>query len=176
LSNRFEVFDCFAACHRGQHVIFLCLSIVRDDHTDRTADDLRRSVTEQPLSRTIPREDRAFEILADDRVFARGDDGRKMPRVALEALGGCDVPGDIRCADDGPVGGSDRRNGQRDLNEPVVPRATNRLVVVDAFTRADPPEDVVFLFIACRRNNQADRLANRFCRGVPEDPLGGAVP
>ena len=50
------------------------------------ADHLGRGVAEEPLGGTVPRHDHPVQILADDGVVARLDDGGEMPRVPLEPL------------------------------------------------------------------------------------------
>ena len=78
LPHRLEVIDGIAAPHAGEHAIFFLLPIGGHDHADRPADDFGRGVAEQPFGRPVPRDDRAIQILADDRVVARFDDGGEM--------------------------------------------------------------------------------------------------
>lgn len=58
----------------------LCLLIplvVRDDQVDRLFNSFRLAVAEHSLGGLIPADDRAGEILADDRVERRLDNGPK---------------------------------------------------------------------------------------------------
>src|SRR6187455_2483181 len=61
------------------HILFR-LPVGRDDHANRPADRLCGCVAEHALGRTVPRHNRAVEILADDGVVRRFDDTGEMAK------------------------------------------------------------------------------------------------
>ncbi len=70
-----EVFDPLAAADLREHDVFFAQAVRRDQHRDRLADSVCGRVAEQALSAAIPRGDDAVQILADNRVVRRLDDG-----------------------------------------------------------------------------------------------------
>ena len=54
----------------------------RDDKQNRLANRLACGVTEHPFSTGIPRRDDAVEVLAEDGIVGRLDDGRNLLRHA----------------------------------------------------------------------------------------------
>ena len=95
LSDRFEVIDLLTGADLREHGVFFALQLVRNEHANRLPDGFRGGVAEHPFGGGIPRGDDALEILADDRVVARVDDGRQMAARARQALAIADVPGDL---------------------------------------------------------------------------------
>src|ERR1051326_543504 len=90
------------------------------------------------------------------------------------ALG--DVAGDLRCANHGAPGILDRRYRCRNLyRRPVFPDSY-RFERRDAFSAGNVVEDIPFLVREGRRNNQLDRLSDRFVRPVSEYSLRALVP
>ena len=144
---------------------------------DRPADDLGRGVAEQPLGGGVPRHDRPVQILADDRVVARLDDGGEMPGVPLEPAALGDVAGDLRDADNPAVRRHDRRDRQGDVDAAAVLADADGIVVVDALAGAEPAQqDLLFFGVQLGRNDDADRLPDHLSRGVAEHPLGRPIP
>ena len=78
--------DRFAAPKATQDVVFLALTVGRDDHPDRSADRLLCREAEQPLGRWIPCGDDPVEVLADDRLIGPADDGGEPQRGFLGSL------------------------------------------------------------------------------------------
>jgi hypothetical protein len=74
------------------------------------------------------------------------------------------------------VGVADRRHSHGDIDEPSVLRAALGLEMFDALARAQTAQDRRFLVRALRRDDEHDRLADGFLRGVSEEALGGRVP
>ena len=70
-------------------VPFLGLAIGGDEETNRMADELAGAVAEHPLGGGVAGADDAVEILRDDRVVRRLDDGRQVRDLDLSvAVGG----------------------------------------------------------------------------------------
>ena len=65
-----------------QDVVLLGQPVRGDGSPDRCPDHLGGLIPEQPLGRPIPRPDRPVEIVADDSVLARVDDGRQVGGAA----------------------------------------------------------------------------------------------
>src|SRR5690349_4467885 len=62
-ADGFEMADRFSVANVPQDVVFLVLTILGNDHSDRPADRFRRTESEYLLGRAIPRGDRAIEVL-----------------------------------------------------------------------------------------------------------------
>ena len=67
----------------GEHGGLFVLMIRRDQHEERLADCLRRSVAGDALGSVVPRGDGAVERLADDRVVGGLDDRRQQRRGGM---------------------------------------------------------------------------------------------
>ena len=61
-----------------EDLAFLLTKLRRNDQIDRLADGLGGRIPEQALRAFVPREDDAFERLADDGIVGRRDDGRQQ--------------------------------------------------------------------------------------------------
>src|SRR4051794_19046910 len=70
--------DPLAGTDSRQYLWLLVLAVVRDQNIDRAPDHFSGRIAEDPLRARVPGQDDAFEILADDRVVRRLDDGRQM--------------------------------------------------------------------------------------------------
>jgi hypothetical protein len=79
--NRLEVIDGLAAPDPRQHRVLLVVTLGRDDQGDVPTHRLGGRIAEHALRRAIPRQDRAGEILADDRVVGGFDDRGQAGRV-----------------------------------------------------------------------------------------------
>ena len=78
LSNRLEMIDGLATANPGQDFRFLAEAVGGYDGRDRPADHFLRRVAEHALRPKIPRRDDAVQVLADDRVVGRRDEGREV--------------------------------------------------------------------------------------------------
>ena len=58
-----------------QDIGFFALALFRQKHADRFSDRLRRRIAIDMLGTGIPGENDAIQILTDDGVFGRLDDG-----------------------------------------------------------------------------------------------------
>src|SRR5436190_17413841 len=79
--------DLLATPDVADDVVFLGLSLRRDDAPDRLADHLLGGEAEQPLRPRVPRGDDAVQRLADDGVVARLDDRREALGLKMQDLG-----------------------------------------------------------------------------------------
>jgi hypothetical protein len=107
------------------------------------------------------------------------DGGERLGLLAQRLLGRLplgDVAGDLRGADDAPVGGPDGRDRQRDVYERAVLAAADGLVVLDALARADAREDGRLLVDVVFGEEGGDGLADDLLGRVAEDALGPLVP
>ena len=80
LTDRLEMGDGLTRPDPAEHHILFRLPVGRDDHANRLADRLCGCVAEHALGRTVPRRNRAVEILADDGVVRRFDDTGEMAK------------------------------------------------------------------------------------------------
>ena len=133
-----EMIDDLAAPDGPEHMVLFRLPIGRDDQANGLPDHLGRRVTEQPFGGTVPRHDRPVQILADDRVVARLDDGGEMPRVPLEPPAFGDVARESarRRSPCPPASRSARPSTRRDAL--TILADADGFVVVDAFAAAKP--------------------------------------
>ena len=117
--------------------------------------------------------------LGFEQAFALGGSGGQGDALLLrnggDALLFGDVARDFRHADDAARGVEDRRDGERNVDQPAVLAAAHGFEVIDALAAADAGEDVVFLGLTIGRDQDADRLADQLRGGVAEQPLGPRV-
>ena len=133
-------------------------------------------------------EDRlGLPVEADDAPLVAGDDDgvrRGLQHVAEFGLLTLhrgplllgNVPRDLRGPDDVAVGIADRGDGQRDIDDAAVFRASLRLVMVHPFAAADSLEDPPHVLNAFRRHQQRDVLPDDLLGRVAEDSLGPTIP
>ena len=77
-ADRLEMVDALAPAQPREDVVFLRLAVWRNQHPDGPADHLVGRVAEQPLRGGVAGLDDAVEILRDDRVVGRVDDGGQV--------------------------------------------------------------------------------------------------
>jgi hypothetical protein len=176
LPDRLVVIDLVAGPDLGEHHIFLGLQFVRNQHADGPPDGVGRRVAEHAFRRRIPRRDRAVQVLGDDRIVGRLDDGDEPAtgRGGLRAVR--DVTGDFRRADHPARIIVNRRDGQRDRNQRPVLALADGVEVRDPFARSNAPEDHVLLGLPIGRNDHANRLADRFRCGVAKHAFSRTIP
>jgi hypothetical protein len=78
LTDGFVMPDRFALADLADHEILFALPIAGNDHADGAPDGLGRGVAEHAFGGGIPRQNRAVQILADNRVIGRVDDLGEM--------------------------------------------------------------------------------------------------
>ena len=171
-----EVVDDFTASDPVQDLVFFALPIRGNDDSDGLSDDFFGGVAEQPFGAAIPRRDPARDILADDGVVARFDDGGQQAAVPFVPSLLCDVARDFRDAGDGAGAIANRRCRQRDVEQRAVAPPADGFVVLDAFTAADAPNDLGFLGLLLRRHDHRQRLADCRRRRKAEQTLGSLIP
>src|ERR1700686_3364652 len=74
LADRLVVIEAVAAADALEDLRFLVVQLLRNEDSDRLADDVFGRVAEQPLGGAVPADDDAVEVLADDGVAGRFDD------------------------------------------------------------------------------------------------------
>ena len=102
--------------------------------------------------------------------------GEQPLALRLGALALGDVPGDLRRPDDRAVGIADRRDAERDVDDPPVLREPLGLEVADALAPPDTLQDPDHVLGMVRRHQGGDGLADDLGGGVAQDPLGGLIP
>ena len=70
--------DALAVAHAFQDVVFLRLAFWRNQHSHGLSDQFAGGVAEQAFRGGIARLDDAIEVLRNDRIVGRVDDGREV--------------------------------------------------------------------------------------------------
>jgi hypothetical protein len=83
-SHGLHVVDAFAARDALEDRPLLVVQLGGKDLQQRLADGLARGVAEQPLGSGVPAFDDAAQVLADDGVVARFDDGRHAGAIVVQ--------------------------------------------------------------------------------------------
>src|SRR5580704_14815951 len=123
----------FALLQAGDNLGLFIETIRWDERRHRFADNLVSGVAEEPLRAFVPACDDAVQIFANDGVVGRIDDGSKKAANALGVVVFGDVAGDFGCADNLALIVSDRRNGQRDIEQGGVLPLADGLEMIYAF-------------------------------------------
>src|SRR3546814_5168175 len=87
-----------------------------------------------------------------------------------------DVAGDLRRAGDLPLAILDRRHGQRDVDQASVLALPNGFIMVGALAAPDARQDLRFLVLMIRWNQDQDRLADDLVGRIAEEPLRTLIP
>src|SRR5262249_27153837 len=125
----------------------------------------------------IPREDRAGQVLADDRILTRFDDRGQLSGILFDALLSGNVASDFGDADDLARRIPNGRDGDRYVEHGSIFSLPNRLAVLDAVPRAYPTEKVLFLCAATQWNDDVGRFfPENFCGPVAEYRFCASVP
>src|SRR6516225_4178157 len=90
------------------------------------------------------------------------------------ALG--DIAGDLRGADDTPIGAVDGRYRERNVEQAAVLTPANGFEVIDALAAPQPRQNRCLLLGAIRWDHDCYRPADRFLGGVAEEPFRAFVP
>ena len=98
--DRFVVLEALTLPDLAQHVVFFGLPIVWNKSANGPANHLGGGVAKHPFRCDIPGGDDTVEVLADDRIVARFDDGGQLQCVVLDSLRARQVARDLRRADD----------------------------------------------------------------------------
>ena len=77
--------DFLSAPNAAEDLAFLVQAIVRNDDPDRFTNHLGRRIPEHPLCGLVPGRNDAVQVLTDDRVVTRLDDGGEPPCRAIVA-------------------------------------------------------------------------------------------
>ena len=126
------------------------------------------------LNQDSPGIDNKDQILGSIKDAAALLDLLAQRVLGLPAFG--NVADGFRCTDDRARRRPDRGYAERDLHRAAVLARALRFVLLDRFTPADPAQDVMHLRDPVGRNDQIDALADRFRRGISEQPFGGRIP
>src|SRR5580704_4107916 len=160
--------------------------------------DLVFCPAEQPAPGRIHAQKMAFEIRDAEQILGDVPDAVALQRspcdfllelfaelaqLAFDAvalmfgpLARGDIAGDFRGADNGTVCVFDWRNAERNGKLAAVLALADGLVVIEAVAVPDAIEDLRFLVLQFRRNEDPDRFADDFFGRVTEQLLGGVVP
>src|SRR4026208_2243354 len=125
--DRLEVPDPFSVLDAAEDVLFFVVAILGNDHPNRLTERVRGGKSEHLFGRAIPREDRAGQILADDRILTPFDDRRQLSGVLFDALLSGNVASDFRDADDLAPRIPNGRDGDRYIDQRSVFSLPNRL-------------------------------------------------
>ena len=87
-----------------------------------------------------------------------------------------DVSGDFRGAYDLALSIFDRRDRQRNVNQATVFTLANCFIMVDPLAAPDTFKNRGFLIKPFGRNENCDRLTDRFLSRIAKDPLSALVP
>ena len=147
-----------------------------DQLEHRLADDLLGGIAEEALRPFVPAGDDAVEVLADDGVVRRADNGgEKYVRPGL-APGIGDVAGDLGPADDQTLGIPEGGNRHRDIDQAPILSPPLGFRALDANPVTDLVQDFRLLLLPARRDQHQDRAADRLVAAIAEDPLRRLVP
>ena len=97
------------------------------------------------------------DVLCSMLGLAREIDNLRLAPFALSY-----VANNFRCADDFALGVSERRNGQRNVNQTPMLALPNGFIMVDALAASDTLNDRIFLFLVIGWNQSRNRLADDF--------------
>jgi hypothetical protein len=168
--------DALTRFQGGDDAVFLRQAFGGDDEGDVAADDLPRRIAENPLRRAVPGGDVAVEILADDGVIRRFNDGAEIGADAFSLLEAGDVAQDFRGADQRAGIVLDGRRGDGDIQHPPVFGAAHGFETAYAFFLPQELARFVFLMQAVWRDEEADMLAHRFRARVAKDTFRRRAP
>ena len=86
-----------------------------------------------------------------------------------------DVAGDLRRPDDAAAGVSNRRDGQRNVNQNSILALAHGFIAIDRFAAPNTLQNPRLLIDAVCGDQQCGRLSDGFFRCVPEEALGSLV-
>src|SRR6185437_1737375 len=101
---------------------------------------------------------------------------REIDDLRLAAFAFRYVASDFRCPDDFALGVSDRRDGQRNVDQTPILALANGFIVFDALSATYSLYDRLLLFLKIWRSQNCNRLADDFVREVPENSFRAAIP
>src|SRR5208282_3397612 len=87
-----------------------------------------------------------------------------------------DVARGFRCTGNPAVRRLYRRNRERNLNQTPILAPAYGLKMIDTLAAPDAPQNLYFLSLALRRDQDRDGLADHLCGRVAKEPLGAAIP
>jgi hypothetical protein len=177
------VFHPLTAPDRLHHALCIGPSILRDEDHDRLPDSLARRISEHPLRGAIPRCDAKIQVLTEDRIVRRFNNGGQSPSGARRRLSFdlasppfCNVLQDTRRSNYPARTVMNGRNRHRHWNEsPILPSALS-VVVFNLLTALDRFDHGIFFAPSTFRDDDHDRFPDNFARRISEHPLRGAIP
>jgi hypothetical protein len=86
------------------------------------------------------------------------------------------VAGNLRSAEDSPFGAHDRRDGQRNIDQPSVLALANGLIMLNALAAPDKLQNYVILILTLRRCQDGHPLADGVLGQIAKEPLRTLVP
>jgi hypothetical protein len=101
----------------------------------------------------------------------------RISQLAFQAVFLGDVARDLRRSHNLAIGVANRRNGERDIEQPAILRLSHRLEALDALAATQALENDVLLVLPIVGNQQRnDGLPHRLLRRIAEEALSGRVP
>src|ERR1044071_6118334 len=88
----------------------------------------------------------------------------------------CDITGDLRCTDDHPGIISNRRDGERDVDQRTILAPATSFVMFDPLALLKAGQNLRFFFRAIRGKQQSNRLADHLLGRISEYSFRTAVP
>src|SRR5205807_80213 len=131
----------------------------------RAGEEIRRHGDSGERVAQLVREHGNELVLADIGLAQLAD---QRVQLGVEALALGDVARDLRGADDAALRIANRRDRERDVDQPAILRAAHGLEVVHRLAAAHLGEHHVFLGAALFGNDECDVSANRFLGAVAE--------
>ncbi len=118
-------------------------------------------------------QDQSPRRAADKASFKRSE-ASSSARACLSLFG--DVASDLGGADDLPVRAPDRRDSQRNVDQPAIFSHAHGFVVLDTFARPESGEDCRLFIFMIFGDEDRDWFADYFVGGVTKDALRTVVP
>src|SRR5690606_32188461 len=144
-AHRLQILDPATPADFLEDHLLLRVPLGRNQAVDRASDELFARIAEDAVTALVARGDDAVQVLRDDRVGRRRNDGGQVRLLFSRTLTLGDVARDLGSADDLARRTDDGRDRERDVDQPAILGDPHRLVVPDALAAPDARDDLVFL-------------------------------
>src|SRR6202022_1467308 len=156
--------------------VLFCVVFPGDQDLDGLADDLFCHIAKDSLGPFVPAGNDTVEIFTDNCIIARFHNGREQKRGVYLALALRNVTSDLRRPDDLTLRVSDRRDGQRDINQASIFAPTNCFIMVNAFASSDLLKNKRLLVSTILWDQYRHGLPDNFRGLISEEPGCCVVP